>query len=203
MTHSAPASASRSHLFSAAAALAVLLLTVLLVLTAAPAHAHGGDIDAQLGQDGEGGVYVSFAYVEDGHPVEALVTATVEGRSAAGETVGPLALSSASQGVGIWQTEPGAFGEGQWELIVRVSDPVAFEKSFPTEIVLAEVVADDHAEGDADGAGEGDAAPAAAEAVDGPDGLVLAGGAVVLLAVVAGIAAALLRARRVRASTPS
>jgi len=197
MTHSAPASASRSHLVSTAAALAALLLAVLLVLVASPARAHGGDIDAQLGQDGEGGVYVSFAYVEDGHPVEALVAATVEGRSSTGETVGPIALSSASQGVGIWQTDPGAFGEGQWELIVRVTDPVVFEKSFPTDIVLADVVADEHADEPVD------AAPVAAETAAGPDGLLLAGGAVVVVAVAAGVAAALLRARRVRASTPS
>ncbi|MFD4960947.1 hypothetical protein [Microbacterium sp. NPDC058389] len=197
MTHSAPASASRSHLAATAAALAALLLAALLVLVASPARAHGGDIDAQLGQDGEGGVYVSFAYVEDGHPVEALVAATVEGRSSTGETVGPIALSSASQGVGIWQAEPGAFGEGQWELIVRVTDPVVFEKSFPTDVVLADVVVDEHADEAA-----GDAAPVAAETASGPDGLLLAGGVVVAVAVAAGVAAALLRARRVRASTP-
>ena len=117
---------------------------MLLGLGASPAQAHGGPIEGQIAQDGEGGIYVSFSYVEDSHPVEALVVATVEGRSASGEVLDPVALVSASQGSGIWGTPPGTFPEGEWEVTVRVTEPIAYETSAPLEIVMADVVADDH-----------------------------------------------------------
>ena len=141
-----PALTARHRLTAALAAVFTLALALVLAFGAAPARAHGGGMDAQIGQDGVGGVYVSFAYVEDGHPVEALLDASVEGLSATGEIVGPIPLTSASQGVGIWETPAGAFGAGQWELTVRVTGPESFEKKVPIEIVMADVVEDEHGE---------------------------------------------------------
>jgi hypothetical protein len=155
----APLSASASALASARRLLAVLavLLTAALVLIAPPAHAHGGPIDSEVSQDGLGGVYVSFFHTEDGHPVEGLLDATVEGRSADGTVIGPLPLTSASQGVGIWETAAEAFPEGAWQLTVRVADP-QFEETVDIEIAMADVVEDaEHG----DSAGSGDAAAAA------------------------------------------
>jgi hypothetical protein len=124
--------------------LLAMLSAMLFGFGAGTAHAHGGPIEGQIAQDGEGGIYVSFSYVEDSHPVEALLVATVEGRSASGEVLEPVALVSASQGSGIWGTPPGTFPEGEWDVTVRVTDPIAYETSAPLEIVMADVVADDH-----------------------------------------------------------
>lgn len=124
--------------------LLAMLSAMLLGLGAGPAQAHGGPIEGQIAQDGEGGVYVSFNYVEDSHPVEALLVGTVEGRSASGEVLDPVALVSASQGSGIWGTPPGTFPEGEWEVTVRITEPIAYETSAPLEIVMADVVADEH-----------------------------------------------------------
>lgn len=126
--------------------LSVLFAAVLaaaLVAIGAPASAHGGPINAEVSQDGVGGVYVSFFYVKDAHPVEALVEATVEGRSSSGEVVGPVPLSSASQGVGIWETEPGTFSAGLWELTVKVAAPAPYVETVELEIALADVVDED------------------------------------------------------------
>lgn len=141
--------------------LLAMLSAMLFGLCASPAHAHGGPIEGQIAQDGEGGIYVSFSYVEDSHPVEALLVATVEGRSAGGEVLDPVALVSASQGSGIWGTPPGTFPEGEWEVTVRVTDPIAYETSAPLEIVMADVVADDHVASavQADGATEAELGP--------------------------------------------
>ncbi|TQJ30705.1 hypothetical protein [Microbacterium sp. SLBN-146] len=145
------------NLRRAAVAIMIAVATAFaFVLSAAPAQAHHGKIDAQVAHDGLGGVYVTFIYIEDGHPVDALLTATVEGRSSSGEVVEPIALSSASQGVGIWETPAGSFPAGQWEITVRITDPVAFEKSMPIEISVADVVEDDHDE------------PAASDALSAP-----------------------------------
>ncbi|WP_157415919.1 hypothetical protein [Agromyces allii] len=149
---------SRRRAAAMLVAVLVMLFAQLFVLGAGPARAHGGPFEGQIAQDGEGGVYVSFAYTEDGHPVEALLVGTVEGRSAAGEVLDPVPLVSASQGSGIWGVPAGTFPEGEWDITVTVTDPVAYETSAPIEIVMAEVVAEDYV---APAAAASDVAPAA------------------------------------------
>ncbi|WP_395242701.1 hypothetical protein ACGGZK_10995 [Agromyces sp. MMS24-K17] len=178
-----------------AGAMLVLLLALcsafLLVLGVAPARAHGGPIEAQIAQDGEGGVYVTFAYAEDGHPVEALLVATVEGRSAEGEVLEPVPLVSGSQGSGIWGTPPGTFPEGSWDITVRVTDPVAYETSALLEITMADVVADDYV--------DPAAVTATAPVEDAGSWLGVAGLGVAAVAALAVIGALLFRRSRVAA----
>lgn len=137
--------ASPSVLRSARRLLVVFaaLLTAALVAVGSPASAHGGPINVEVSQDGLGGVYVFFFYEEDAHPIQAILAATVEGRSSTGEVVAPIPLSSASQGVGIWETAPGAFAPGQWEITVKISDPTLYEETVAMQITLADVVDDD------------------------------------------------------------
>ena len=58
--------------------------------------------------------------------------------------LGPIPLSSGSQGSGIWGTPAGTFPEGSWDITVRVTDPVAYETSALLEITMADVVAEDY-----------------------------------------------------------
>ncbi|WP_157421529.1 hypothetical protein [Agromyces sp. Leaf222] len=138
------ATVARRRAWAMLVALLAMLSALLLGLGAAPAQAHGGPIEGQIAQDGEGGIYVSFVYAKDSHPVEALITATVEGRSATGELLEPVPLVSASQGSGIWGVPAGTFPEGSWDVTVRVTDPIAYETSAPLEIVMVDVVAEDY-----------------------------------------------------------
>ncbi|MFF2370932.1 hypothetical protein [Agromyces sp. NPDC058110] len=151
--------APRRRAAALVAAVLAMLFAQLFVLGVGPASAHGGPFEGQIAQDGEGGVYVTFAYTEDGHPVEALLTGTVEGRSATGEVLEPVPLVSASQGSGIWGVPAGTFPEGEWDITVKVSEPAPYETSAPIEIVMADVVAEDYVAPAA--AGAVDAAPAA------------------------------------------
>lgn len=192
---------SKADLRRAVLAIMIAIATAFaFVIGASPAHAHHGEIDAQIAQDGLGGVYVSFLYIEDGHPVDALLTATVEGRSSTGEIVEPISLSSASQGVGIWETPTGAFPAGQWEITVRITDPVTFNKTMPVEISVADVVEDDH-----DDAAAPDTLSASAEndgtSADAGMGVWVGVGIGVVVVAISVVAA--LRISRKRAQIPS
>ncbi|MBM7820673.1 hypothetical protein JOE63_003150 [Cellulosimicrobium cellulans] len=118
------------------AALGVLLGAVVALLgVAAPAAAHGGDVVISLGTDGEGGVSANLTWKLDGHPVEEAADVSVTAQSAAGQTVGPLTLSSASEGVGWYTSEPGVLAEGNWTLTATITHPSEATASAQVDVV--------------------------------------------------------------------
>lgn len=152
------------------AALGVLLGAVVALLgVAAPASAHGGDVVISLGTDGEGGISANLTYKIDGHPVEESADVSVTAQSAAGETVGPLTLSSASEGVGWYTSEPGVLAEGNWTLTATITHPAEATATAQVDVVplpeLAPDAADEAAADAEDGAADGadEDADAAAE----------------------------------------
>ncbi len=114
------------------AALGVLLGGALALVGAAPAGAHGGDVVISLGTDGQGGVSANLTWKVDGHPVEEAADVSVTGESAAGETVGPLTLRSASEGVGWYTSDPGVLADGNWTLTATITHPA--EATAPAQV---------------------------------------------------------------------
>ncbi|WP_036966224.1 hypothetical protein [Promicromonospora kroppenstedtii] len=102
---------------------AFLLALGLAVPAMAPAAAHGGKIDIELGTDGAGGVSVALTWAGDQHPVEESAVVIVQAASDAGEEVGPVTLTSASEGVGWYRSEPALLDEGHWTVTARVKEP--------------------------------------------------------------------------------
>lgn len=176
------------------------LLALGLAAVPAPGLAHGGDVAAELGTDGAGGVTVLLTWKNDGHPVEESAEVVVTGRSSAGEEVGPLTLFSASSGVGWYKSEPGELGPGHWTLEVDVTGPDELSASASVDVLpppSAAPVADDQTDTDTDtGTTGADAAGAPTSSSDGWAGrgwmlaaLLVAGAVAVVL---------ILRARRAR-----
>jgi len=163
-------------------ALLVAALGALLALAgvAAPASAHGGDIVISLGTDGAGGVSANLTYKNDGHPVEESADVSVTAESDAGETVGPLTLRSASEGVGWYVSEPDVLGEGHWVLTATITEPSEATASAQVDVVApaeppasGEDAGSDEAGEDAagaDAAGDGASDDAAGAAEDGTSG---------------------------------
>lgn len=180
------------------AALGVLLGAVVALLgVAAPAAAHGGDVVISLGTDGEGGISANLTYKIDGHPVEESADVSVTAESADGETVGPLTLSSASEGVGWYTSEPGVLAEGNWTLTATITHPAEATATAQVDVVpLPELAPDaaDEAAADAEGGaadGADEDADAAADASGTADDESSGSGAGVWIAVAA-VAALLL-----------
>ncbi|WP_353708809.1 hypothetical protein ABRQ22_05220 [Cellulosimicrobium sp. ES-005] len=153
------------------AALGVLLGAVVALLgVAAPAAAHGGDVVISLGTDGEGGISANLTYKIDGHPVEESADVSVTAESADGETVGPLTLSSASEGVGWYTSEPGVLAEGNWTLTATITHPAEATATAQVDVVplpeLAPEAADEAAADEAAADAEGGAADGADEDAD-------------------------------------
>jgi hypothetical protein len=124
----------------------------------APATAHGGDIVISLGTDGAGGVSANLTYKIDGHPVEEAADVSVTAESDAGETVGPIALRSASEGVGWYVSDPGVLAEGHWVLTATMTDPSEATASAEVDVVPpAEPPAPAEGDGSAADAADGDA----------------------------------------------
>lgn len=117
------------------AALGVLLGGVLALVGAAPAGAHGGDVVISLGTDGQGGVSANLTWKVDGHPVEEAADVSVTGESAAGETVGPLTLRSASEGVGWYTSDPGVLADGNWTLTATITHPAEATATAQVDVV--------------------------------------------------------------------
>lgn len=174
---------------AAAAGMALLLGTLLAtVLGAVPASAHGGDIILSIGGDGAGGISVNVTYKTDGHPVEEIVDVMVTAVSDAGTEIGPLQLSSASEGVGWYTSAPDVLTDGHWTVTATTTTPVATTATSQIDVVPppaapapAEDGAQDGAEGDA--SGEGASAAAASDEGSGvPTTALVVGGGVLLLA---------------------
>ncbi|GAA1405725.1 hypothetical protein GCM10009600_17730 [Oerskovia paurometabola] len=174
---------------AAAAGMALLLGTLLAtVLGAVPASAHGGDIILSIGGDGAGGISVNVTYKTDGHPVEEIVDVMVTAVSDAGTEIGPLQLSSASEGVGWYTSAPDVLTDGHWTVTATTTTPVATTATSQIDVVPppaapapAEDGAQDGAEGDA--SGEGASAAAASDEGSGvPTTALVVGGVVLLLA---------------------
>ncbi len=145
----------------------LLSAAVALLGAAAPAAAHGGDVVISLGTDGEGGISANLTWKLDGHPVEEAADVSVTAQSAAGETVGPLTLSSASEGVGWYTSEPGVLAEGNWTLTATITHPSEATSSAQVDVVPLPEPAphadDEAAAGAEDGAGAAEDADAAAD----------------------------------------
>lgn len=120
-------------------ALAVLATLVFAVVAWAaalpPAAAHGGDLQIDVGTDGSGGVDAVVVWAADGHPVEETVDVTVKAVSDDGEEVGPVQLTSASEGVGWYRSEAGLLGEGHWTLTVRATEPSKYKSKTELDVV--------------------------------------------------------------------
>ena len=181
-----------------------LLLAALLAtaLGAVPASAHGGDIILSIGGDGAGGVSVNVTYKTDGHPVEEIVDVMVTAVSDQGTEVGPLQLSSASEGVGWYTSAPDVLTDGHWTVTATTTTPVATTATSQIDVVPPPPApeaspADDGAAGDA--SGEDAAAAGASDEGSGvPTTALVVGGAVLLL----GAAAVLVARRRATAKRP-
>ncbi|QJW36246.1 hypothetical protein [Cellulosimicrobium protaetiae] len=142
---------------------------VALVGVAAPAAAHGGDVVISLGTDGEGGVSANLTWKIDGHPVEEAADVSVTAQSADGETVGPLTLSSASEGVGWYTSEPGVLAEGNWTITATITEPSEATATAQVDVVPLpepapraddEAGAEDGSDGAADATAEDETAAA-------------------------------------------
>ncbi|MBD8080159.1 hypothetical protein [Cellulosimicrobium arenosum] len=142
------------------AALAAALLG--LVGIASPAAAHGGDIVISLGTDGQGGISANLTYKNDGHPVEESADVTVTAESEDGETVGPVTLLSASEGVGWYVSDPETLDEGHWVLTATTTEPSEAEATAEVDVV-ALVTPSGDAQEDTAGAAEGSAGDGTAD----------------------------------------
>lgn len=146
---------------------AVVGAVLVLAGLATPATAHGGDVVISLGTDGAGGVSANLTYKIDGHPVEEAADVSVTAESDAGETVGPIALRSASEGVGWYVSDPGVLAEGHWVLSATMTEPA--EATATAEVdVVPPAAPPASAEDDASAAeaAEGDAADGSATGSD-------------------------------------
>lgn len=188
---------------------AALAAALALLGLAAPATAHGGPIVISVGTDGAGGITANLTYSNDGHPVEESADVTVTAVSDAGESVGPVALRSASEGVGWYVSDPGLLVEGHWTLTATMTTPAEATATAEVDVVQPEPPAPDSADsadsaddaGDGADAGSTAAADDATAAVDAGSGSGPATALWVVLAVVvaaAGALAAVLARRRTR-----
>ena len=109
-----------------------------LVAPVSPASAHGGDMELQLSQDGTGLIQVAAKYIEDGHPVVAVINPEMTAVAADGSLVGPVAMVSAPEGEGFWVAEGAPLTAGDWTVTVRVTDPVAAEVTQDVAVVIAD-----------------------------------------------------------------
>ena len=100
-----------------------LLIIVVLLAGATPASAHGGEIVLSLSHDGGGGLQVVATRADDGHPVEDVIDPLLTATSAEGETVGPLALVSSEEGIGVWQSPTALLAAGEWTVTVSITVP--------------------------------------------------------------------------------
>jgi hypothetical protein len=181
-------------------ALGVLLgAAVALLGVAAPAAAHGGDVVISLGTDGQGGISANLTWKLDGHPVEEAADVSVTAESADGETVGPLTLSSASEGVGWYTSEPGVLAEGNWTLTATITHPSEATASAQVDVVPLPEPAPDADDEVAAGAEDGAAGTDAEDDLAATDGTGTAdeestGGAAGLWIAVAVVAVLLLAA---------
>jgi hypothetical protein len=160
---------------------AALAAALALLGLASPASAHGGPIVISVGTDGAGGITANLTYHDDGHPVEESADVTVTAVSDSGESVGPVDLRSASEGVGWYVSDPGVLTEGHWTLTATMTTPAEATATAEVDVVpLPEPPAADTADPDdaadsADDAGSGAGAAAGADdgtaaADDGSDG---------------------------------
>ncbi|MDF2847464.1 MAG: hypothetical protein K0R97_1446 [Oerskovia sp.] len=183
---SGPLNGALGRVRAAATAGVALLLGTLLaaVLGAVPASAHGGDIILSIGGDGAGGISVNVTYKTDGHPVEEIVDVMVTAVSDAGTEIGPLQLSSASEGVGWYTSAPDVLTDGHWTVTATTTTPVATTATSQIDVVPPPA-APAPAEGDTEVGAEGEGASAAAASDEGagvPTTALVVGGAVLLLA---------------------
>lgn len=182
---------ARRRLAALVALFGALLATM---LGAAPAGAHGGDIILSIGGDGAGGISVNVTYKTDGHPVEEIVDVMVTAVSDQGTEVGPLQLSSASEGVGWYTSAPDVLSDGHWTVTATTTTPVATTATSQIDVVPPPAAPAPEA-GTADGAdagaadAEGTSAAAAGDEGSGiPTAALVVGGAVLLVGVVAVVA---------------
>ncbi|OLT45553.1 hypothetical protein [Cellulosimicrobium sp. CUA-896] len=133
---------------------AALAAALALLGLAAPAAAHGGPIVISVGTDGAGGITANLTYHNDGHPVEESADVSVTAVSDTGESVGPVALRSASEGVGWYVSDPGLLAEGHWTLTATMTTPAEATATAEVDVVpLPEPPSDDTA-GSGDPAGD-------------------------------------------------
>lgn len=183
------------------AALAVFTALVLAVVAWAasvpPAAAHGGDLQIDVGTDGAGGIDAVVVWAADGHPVEETVDVTIKAVSDSGEEVGPVQLTSASEGVGWYRSEAGLLSEGHWTLTVRATEPSKHRSKTELDVVPPPAPP---AEPTDSGGAEAEAAAADGAAVPDAPGTATAGPAlwvwIALGAVAAGATVLILVRRR-------
>jgi hypothetical protein len=155
---------------------AVFLVTVLLA-GATPASAHGGEIVLSLSQDGGGGMQVVATRGDDGHPVEEMIDPLLTATSAEGETVGPLALVSSDEGIGVWQSSKALLAAGEWTVTVSITVP---SEASVTEQMTVVITTD---QVPADGSDGVAVAPSASSEADGGQVLIVAGASVLAIGV--------------------
>lgn len=104
----------------------ILLLAAFAAVTASPtrALAHGGEYDLTIAPDGLGGISVIGVYVEDGHPVDAVMDPVATAVDEDGRSAGPVSLVSSSEGEGVWVTEEPFLGDGAWTVTVTTTTPL-------------------------------------------------------------------------------
>ena len=114
---------------------------VLALAPALPAAAHGGEIELQVVHDGTGGINVLPTFEADGHPVQDIIDPVLTATSSSGETVGPVSLVSASEGVGNWETAEPVLDDGSWTVTVAITEPSEATETIDVEVVpLAEPI---------------------------------------------------------------
>lgn len=104
----------------------IVLLAALAAVTASPtrALAHGGEYDLTIAPDGLGGISVIGVYVEDGHPVDAVMDPVATAVDEDGRSAGPVSLVSSSEGEGVWVTEEPFLSDGVWTVTVTTTTPL-------------------------------------------------------------------------------
>ncbi|WP_062072344.1 LPXTG cell wall anchor domain-containing protein [Demequina sediminicola] len=117
-----------------ASVVALVAFMVWAVVGAMPAAAHGGPYELSVGSDAAGGVIVSADYVQDGHRVEEIMDPVVTAESSTGDTVGPIALISSSQGQGLWVSPEPFLDPGTWTVTVVTTTPDEAETTVTMEV---------------------------------------------------------------------
>jgi hypothetical protein len=104
------------------------------MLGAGPASAHGGPIQLNVASDAAGGIIVGAIYTEDEHVVTEIMDLVATAVSSTGEEVGPIALMSASEGIGLWESPEPFMSEGDWTVTVTTSSPSSATVSVPISV---------------------------------------------------------------------
>ena len=114
----------------------IALLAAFAAVSASPtrALAHGGEYDLTIAPDGVGGISVIGIYVEDGHPVDAVMDPVATAVDEDGRTAGPVSLVSSSEGEGVWVTEEPFLGDGGWTVTVTTTTPLAVTATAAFEV---------------------------------------------------------------------